>query len=200
MTVKYSSMLEILIAVLVASAMTAGCGAMRGEGPEEDVALRSLSIDQSAPEAAALTTLELLRTASEEPLPEKSPREATYLDMMRTLIDGAALEAEMKTSRTGGLIKAPSTGKLVDSIIRQWPLLVAYYRSGFKTDQAIVQLCVPPAGITSETQAVFVPATHGDRSIWIGLKCVVANDVWKVYHVDLYQNPPQPPIELTPEQ
>jgi hypothetical protein len=199
MTVKHSSMLGILMVALAGLAMTVGCGAMRGAGPEEDVALRSLTIDQSTPESAALTALELLRIAGEEPLPEKSPREATYIEIMHTLIDGRALEAEMKTSRTGSQIKAPASADLVDSIIRQWPLLVSYYRSGFKTDQAIVQLCVPPAGISSETQVVFVPATHGDRSIWIGLKCVAGNDAWKVYHVDLYQNPPQPPIELTPQ-
>lgn len=184
------------IACLSAGLSVAGCGAMRGQGPSEDVAFSAAAIDRTTAKSAAVSVLELLRLASEEAMPQDSPREAAFLKAIDPLVDEATLTAALKTSRTGKPITAAPAPKLLATVLRQWPLLMAFYREGLQVDQAIEQLTVPPLDVTAETMAVFVPAVNGDASIWLGFKCVPLEDGWKVYDFGLYTNPPQPPVSI----
>lgn len=194
--------MSLLLAGLTLGLGIAGCGAMRGQGPDEDAAFAAATIDQSSAKSTALSVLELLHLASEKAMPQNSPREKAFLKAVTPLVDKAALTAELESTRTGQSYNREPAAGLLPSVLRQWPLLMAFYRDGLQTDQAIEQIAVPPVGEKSDTMAVFVPATNGDSQIWLGFKCVWREGGWKVYDLSLVTKPPSPPmsIDVTPVQ
>lgn len=187
---------SLLLMGLTLGSGLVGCGAMRGEGPDEDAAFAAITIDQTSAQSTAISVLELLRLASDKSLPQNSPRETAFLKAITPLVDEAALTAELETLRSGKSINRAPAANLLSGVLRQWPLLVAFYRDGLQVDQAIEQTAVPPKGVTTDTMAIFVPAMKDDSSIWLGFKCVWREGGWQVYHLELYTKPPSPPITI----
>lgn len=185
-----------LVAVCCWPLLSAGCGAMRGEGPTEDTSITGVTIDNSSAEAIALSALELLRVSGEKAMPQGSPREASYLSTMSAIVDADTLTAEKKTSRSRQPLKYRVAPGLVEAVIRQWPILMAHYRDGLKPDQSIVQIAVPPLEVTHDTYAVFVPAITAESSVWFGIYCVSVEGSWKIYDFGIYPEPPNAPMEL----